>query len=143
MRKSSAFRSLLAGAAVVLSAWGAAAQQAFDQPYYGGGYAPAPSYSYGGYGADWREGPGVRVAPVRYDQGYYYGGYQYPAGGYGGGDYRRAAYTNADVYVGPTPAYARPVYKRYARNYYAPGGGEYYTSSRYDAPRRHCCRALY
>jgi len=37
MRKSSTLRSLLAGAAVVLSAWGASAQEAFDQPYYGGG----------------------------------------------------------------------------------------------------------
>lgn len=142
MRKSLALRSLLAGVASVLALGAASAQDVFNQPYYAGGYAPAPGYSYGGYGADWRESAGGRVAPVRYDQGYYYGGYQYPAGGYGGGDYRRAAYTAADVYVGPAPVYARPAYRPYAQSSYPQAGG-YYTTSRYAAPRRHCCRALY
>ncbi len=63
MRKSFALRSLLAGAASLLAVGAASAQNVFDQPYYAGGYAPAPGASYGGYGAD------VRVAPVRYEQG--------------------------------------------------------------------------
>lgn len=186
MRKSAIVRSL-AGAATGLVAMAAfmgaslgaaSAQGLFNEPFFGGGYTPAPSYSYGGYGSSWRQGAGVGggvaiggvgagvgVGAVGYDQGYYYGGYQYPAAGYGGGDYRRAAYSNADVYVGPRPAYARPcyppprpVYRPYgavnygpagAGGYYGPtGGGGYYRQAAYrpygGPPPRHCrCETLY
>lgn len=40
--------------------------------------------------------------PVMYDEGFFVGAApQYPAAGYGGGYYRRFAYSAADVYVAP------------------------------------------
>lgn len=161
MRNSALFRPLLAAALGLASMTAASAQGLFDTPFFGGGYAPAPSYSYGGYGSSWREGAGVGggvaiggigvsagvgVGAVRYDQGYYYGGYQYPAGGYGGGDYRRAAYTAADVYVGPRPVYARPYYPPAPRPIYRPYGGYYNAAAYrpYGGPVRQCrCASLY
>ncbi|MGJ0505666.1 MAG: hypothetical protein ACR652_00745 [Methylocystis sp.] len=168
MRHTSLLWPLLAAAAGVLAASAAPAQGVFDQPYYGGGYAPAPGYAYGGYGGNGGYGGyggnggyggygGAYqsyggVAAVGYDQGYYQGGYQYPAGGYGGGDYRRAAYTAADVYVSaPPPSYARPCARAprlaYPVRGYAPPVGGSYTVANYrrpNGPRRRChCETLY
>lgn len=39
--------------------------------------------------------------PVWYNQSFFWGGYQYPAGGYSGGVYKPRAYTAADIYVSP------------------------------------------
>ncbi len=119
----------MAGAvAGLFSASGALAQD-FAAPFFGGVYAPAPNYVYGA-------GLGVGAGAVRYDEGYYWGGYQYPAAGYGGGPYRRAAYSAADVYMnagyaygyGPSygytyqRAYAVPYtsYRPYVRTHYVP-----------------------
>lgn len=135
----------------------AAQAQDLDDAFFGGGYAPAPGYAYQGYG----EGARVGLGPDAYDQGYTYGGYQYPAGLYGGGDYRRAGYSAADVYVGYPPPYGRvhappyPVYRPYARHFYAPApgyygapapvrGGFYSAGYRpYRALRQHCRCVLY
>ncbi len=130
VRETIAVLSALVG----LSAASAALAQDFDQPFFGGGYAPAPSYPYGGYGQTGGVGVGVGVGglglgvgAVRYDQGYYYGGYQYPAAGYGGGQYRRPAYSAADVYVAAPPP--RPVYRAYyAPVYYGPAYGWRYVA---------------
>lgn len=164
MRGISVFGRLLAGAASLLAV-GAASAADFDSPYFGGPYAPAPSYAYGGDEQSYGEGvdiggigigAGMGVGVVGYDQGYYYGGYQHPAGGYGGGDYRRAAYSAADAYVSggyyaPVPArpyaVARPIHGPYAPGYYAPRAS-YYRTAGYQpyrhGPRRRChCETLY
>jgi hypothetical protein len=102
--------ALIGAAASVLAASGALAQD-FEQPFFGGAYVPGPTANQGvgfvsGYGAGVGLGPvgiGGGVRAVGYDEGYYYGGYQYPAAGYGGGPYRRAAYSAADVYVTRDP----------------------------------------
>ncbi|QGM98806.1 hypothetical protein [Methylocystis parvus] len=129
MRFVSVIRSLsLAGAAIcAISASGASAQD-FGAPFFGGSYAPGPSYAYGGYGGGGIGlGGGIGVA---YNQGYYQGGYQYPAAGYGGGPYRRAAYSAADVYVNGGYAYdtsyersyvvPQTSYRPYVRTHYVP-----------------------
>jgi hypothetical protein len=117
MRFISIVRSLgLAGVTVGLLVAGGACAQDFAAPFFGGAYAPGPSYAYGGYNG----------GAVGYDQGYYQGGYQYPAAGYGGGPYRRAAYSAADVYMNAGYAYERTyvvpetVYQPYVRTYYVP-----------------------
>lgn len=133
-------KRLFAAAAGLLAASAAQAQD-FDEPFFGGGYAPAPGYAYSGWGRGYdnriRAGAygvdaGAGYGPVAYDQGYVYGGYQYPAGFYGGGDYRRAAYSAADIYVGGyPPPYGRvqatpyPAYRPYAGRAYAPARGYY------------------
>jgi hypothetical protein len=162
MRARISVKPMMVAVVIGLVAAGAAAQaQDFEQPFFGGGYAPAPGYAYGGYGQSYGGlgasvgvGVGVAAGAVGYDQGYYYGGYQYPAGGYGGGPYRRAAYSAADVYVsGGYPApYGRryapyPVYRPYARGYYAPtpAYGGYYNAgySPYRGLRQRCQCVLY
>jgi hypothetical protein len=110
MRKTTGVVAPLLATVMGLLAAPAAQALDFDHPFFGGGYAPPPAAPYGGY-AQIRVDDVVvrgRVRMVRYDQGFYYGGYQYPAGGYGGGLYRRAAYSAADVYVGLPPC---PVYR--------------------------------
>lgn len=105
---------LLAAALSLVSASGVHAQD-FTSSFFGGAYAPGPNYANGG-------------GAVGYDQGYYQGGYQYPAGGYGGGPYRRAAYSAADIYVNGgygqsyESAYVVPqtVYRPYLRTQYVP-----------------------
>ncbi len=124
MRLVSTIRSLsLAGAAACLFAAGGACAQDFTAPFFGGAYAPGPNYAsnygYGGQGA-----------AVGYDEGYYQGGYQYPAAGYGGGPYRRAAYSAADVYQNGGYAYGstyersyvvpQTAYRPYVRTHYVP-----------------------
>ncbi|WP_457796679.1 hypothetical protein [Methylocystis sp. S23] len=126
MRFVSIIRSLsLAGAAACVLAAGGASAQDFTAPFFGGAYTPGPSYAYGGgIGI----GGGIGVGAVGYDEGYYQGGYQYPAGGYGGGPYRRAAYSAADVYVngGYATSYERAYvvpqtsYRPYVRTHYVP-----------------------
>lgn len=49
--------------------------------------------------------------PVFFDQAFFWGGYQYPAGGYNGGPYRARAYSAADVYVSPPVCVTRTVYE--------------------------------
>lgn len=39
--------------------------------------------------------------PVYYNQSFFWGGYQHPAGGYSGGIYQPRAYSAADIYVSP------------------------------------------
>jgi hypothetical protein len=125
MRFVSAIRSLsLAGAAACALAGSSACAQDFTSPFFGGAYAPGPTYVYSPFG-------GVGE-PVGFDQGYFTGGYQSPAGGYGGGAYRRAAYSAADVYVnrGYAPVYAstyerayllpQTAYRPYVRTRYVP-----------------------
>jgi hypothetical protein len=144
MRFVSKLKSLaMAGAAASLLAASGALAQDFDQPFFGGAYIPGPSYTYdGGYASVAGVGVGVGgigigvgVAAVGYDTGYYNGGYQYPAGGYGGGPYRRAAYSAADVYV--TPVVARTVWRPVVRTHYVP-------VTVYRPVRRNChCGDLY
>lgn len=49
--------------------------------------------------------------PVWFNQGFFWGGYQYPAGGYNGGLYRPRAYSAADIYVSPPVCLTRTVYR--------------------------------
>lgn len=96
MRLFSRVRSLvLAGVAIGLFSAGGASAQTFGAPYAGG------------FGA------------VTYDEGYYGGGaIQALTGFYGGGNYRRAAYSAADVYVNAGPAYApAPPHVAYGGSY--------------------------
>lgn len=160
MRFISIVRSLgLAGAAAGLLAASNASAQDFTAPFFGGGYAPGPSYAYSGYNG--YQG-GYDGGAVGYDQGYYQGGYQYPAGGYGGGAYRRAAYSAADVYrnagyysYGRTyeRAYVVPqtVYRPYVRTHYVPvttyrayNTVSYRPVTQYRVVRKRChCETLY
>lgn len=154
MRFVSTVRSLsLAGAAACLFAAGGACAQDFTSPFFGGGYAPGPTYAsnYGGYGG----------GAVGYDQGYYQGGYQYPAAGYGGGAYRRAAYSAADVYMNAgyaqgysyERAYVVPhtAYRPYVRTHYVPvttyrayNTVHYQPVTTYRVVRKRCnCETLY
>lgn len=166
MLRFSNARLPLAVAAWLIAGGAGFAADLFAQPYYAGGYAPAPNVAYQGYGQGYNQGynqgysqaygvvedAGGQVQTVYYQQGYYYGGYQYPAGGYGGGDYRRAAYSAADVYVGyPPPVHARPYayprapWRPYAQGYAAPAGlydAPVYRPHGGPRPRRQC-RALY
>jgi hypothetical protein len=146
MRLFTPVRTLVLAAAAALVAGGASAQD-FAAPFFGGAYGPAPSAAYAGYG-----GP---ARPVAYDQGYYFGGYQYQAGGYGGGDYRRAAYSAADVYVSRrprAPAYVvvERVYQPYIQTQYVPvttyrayNTVAYRPVTQYRMTRRPCCEAGY
>jgi hypothetical protein len=133
MRFLSELRSMAMAVAVagLFAASGAEAQD-LDEPFFGGAYAPGPNYAYSS-GDVTTTGVGVEVGPigigagvrtVGYNEGYYYGGYQYPAGGYGGGPYRRAAYSAADVYVTNNDCCACPpcatAYRPIVRAHYVP-----------------------
>ena len=116
MRMVSVIGSLAFGAAALVFTAGGASAQDFTSPFFGGAYAPAPAYGYGnGYGYG---GGGIGVGAVGYDESYYHGGHQYQAGGYGGGPYRRAAYSAADVYT--NSGYGHGYGYSYGRNYVVP-----------------------
>lgn len=66
--------------------------------------------------------------PVWFDQAFFWGGYQYPAGGYNGGIYRPRAYSAADVYVSPPVCVTQTVYRERVAHHRA-------------APRRRCACA--
>jgi len=53
--------------------------------------------------------------PVWFDQAFFWGGYQYPAGGYGGGIYRPRAYSAADIYVSPPVCVRQTFYRERTR----------------------------
>lgn len=118
----SKIRSLaMAGAALGLLAAGGASAQEWG---YGGAYVGAGvGFGGGGYG------PGYGYGAVGYDEGYYGGGaIQALTGIYGGGGYRRAAYSAADVYTnaGYGQTYERSyvvpttVYRPVVRTHYVP-----------------------
>lgn len=156
----SMFRFLaLAGAAAGVFAASEVSAQDFTSPFFGGGYAPGPTYGYGA-GVGFGGGIGVGGGAV-YGDSYYTGAYQHPAAGYGGAPYRRAAYSAADVYVnggyGYDQTYERAyvvpqtVYRPYVRTHYVPvttyrayNTVQYQPVTQYRVVRKRChCETVY
>lgn len=117
--KAAAFASV--AAIGLLSAGGASAGDYAYAGYHGlppghptAGHWASSGATFGGHGHHWAPGTLGHAyyhgGPYHRRAGYYGGGVYYaPTGGYGGGDYRRSAYSAADVYV---PYYVEPVYER-------------------------------
>jgi hypothetical protein len=128
----------LVGAAMAVLAAASAAAQDFQAPFFGASYLPGPNYI------------GPVGGAIGFDQSFYQGVSQYPAAGYGGGPYRRAAYSAADVYVnaGYPCADVVPVvsYRPVVRTHFAPvvtyrayRTVHYQPVAHFRAVRRPCC----